>query len=306
MAGVRLQGEWKLLNSQEYVQMIYEAFSNDGQAIEQWDWDINGTWDTTRYTDWQKELIGGVAKYLDVQSSISGGTNKTQFLVGAGFHKETTVVPGNMGDRKGSLHFNLANISPNGRLKFQLSGRYMVDENNLIGQDLTSVAMQLPPVAPPIYNSDGTLNLWAPDANGNSTWQNPLLFLLNKYVQKTNNLIGNAEISYGIGGGFDFKTNFGYNKLHQKGTQILPLASILPEFRSFRERLSYFSNSDITTWIVEPQLTYKKSIGKASIQVLVGSSIQETNNSSEYIQCSGFTSDLLMENAQCRKNDLCS
>ncbi len=42
------------------------------------------TLDSTRYTDWQKELIGGTAEDRDVQTSISGGTSNTQYILSPG------------------------------------------------------------------------------------------------------------------------------------------------------------------------------------------------------------------------------
>src|SRR5262249_10264719 len=48
----------KVLDTKQYLAMRHEAFANDGiieYPINAYD--INGTWDTTRYTNWQKVLI---------------------------------------------------------------------------------------------------------------------------------------------------------------------------------------------------------------------------------------------------------
>ncbi|MEJ0031499.1 MAG: hypothetical protein WDO15_14505 [Bacteroidota bacterium] len=50
--------------------------------------------DTTRYTNWQKALIGGTAKITNAQLSFSGGNANTQFQIGTGFYSEGTVFPG--------------------------------------------------------------------------------------------------------------------------------------------------------------------------------------------------------------------
>ncbi|MDI5887404.1 TonB-dependent receptor plug domain-containing protein [Flavobacterium yafengii] len=51
-----------LVNTEQYIAMRKEAFVNDG--ITQYPeaaYDINGTWDQTRYTNWQKALLGGTS-----------------------------------------------------------------------------------------------------------------------------------------------------------------------------------------------------------------------------------------------------
>ncbi len=52
----------KLLNTEQYLEIRKEAFANDGVTkYPTTAYDINGTWDQTRYTDWQKLLIGNTA-----------------------------------------------------------------------------------------------------------------------------------------------------------------------------------------------------------------------------------------------------
>ncbi len=46
-------------------------------------YDVNGIWDTTRYTDWQQSLIGGTANYTDAQASMTED-NHTQFMLSVG------------------------------------------------------------------------------------------------------------------------------------------------------------------------------------------------------------------------------
>ncbi len=79
--------ETPLLNTTQYLAMRHEAFRNDGIVP-----DPSTTyapdlfiWDTTRYTNWQKELMGGTANITDAQLSISGGNENTQFLLGGNF-----------------------------------------------------------------------------------------------------------------------------------------------------------------------------------------------------------------------------
>jgi len=289
-----------LLNTRQYLQMRHEAFYNDSIANPSaniqpgpGDYDINGTWDTTRYTDWQKALIGGTAQYTNLSTTISGGNTGTQYLVGGTYHRETNVFPGDFSDLKGSLHFNINNVSSNQKFKLQLTGSYLVDNNKLPNHDLTSDAITLAPNAPALYKTDGSLN-WEPDTNGNSTWSNPLSYLNIKGTIKTNNLISNAVISYQLLPGLEIKSSLGYTNLQTNETIIHPVTSVAPENRSSFPRYSLFANSNINSWIIEPQATFKKAIGNGRLEAMVGMTIEQNNSLGQKSTAIGFNSDLLL------------
>ncbi|MDB5117698.1 MAG: TonB-dependent receptor plug [Mucilaginibacter sp.] len=72
-SGVSSPGrEIQLLNTQQYLAVRHQAFKNDGALPGSGDYDVNGTWDTTRNTNWIKELVQKPASYTDVQTSVSG------------------------------------------------------------------------------------------------------------------------------------------------------------------------------------------------------------------------------------------
>ncbi len=82
-----------LLNTQQYIQMRREAFSNDNITPDLSNAPDLAAWQTSRYTDWKKLLIGGAALATDAQASLSGGNAQNQFLMSSAFHRETTVSP---------------------------------------------------------------------------------------------------------------------------------------------------------------------------------------------------------------------
>jgi TonB-dependent SusC/RagA subfamily outer membrane receptor len=95
-----------LLNTPQYLSMRIEALKNSNlwpvdSSIYQYIPDVF-VWDTSRYTNWQKSLIGGTAHTTNVQASISGGSSNTQFLLSGGYFNQSTVFPGNFNDQKGS------------------------------------------------------------------------------------------------------------------------------------------------------------------------------------------------------------
>jgi len=294
-----------LMNSQQYTEMRKEAFANDKVDLNSapYNSEIYKTffypdlslWDSSRNTDWQKVLIGGTAQYTDLQSSISGGSSLTQFLLGAGYHRETNVFPGNFDDVKGSLHFNINSVSSNQKFKIQFSGSYMHDNNQLPDVDFTSAAMRLAPSAPTLYNASGGIN-WEPNPSGtNSTFiNNPLASLERRTKNITTNLLANATLNYTILPYLDVKTSFGYSNLLADGTALTPLSAVPPEYLAFAPRMTTFTKSSINSWLVEPQITFQRTISKGKIEVLFGATLQNEMRDASSILASGFSTDQVM------------
>jgi len=288
----------KVLNNRQYLDMRYEAFHNDEVTPNpNVDYDLT-LWDTTRSTDWQKKLIGGTAQYQDIQTSLSGGNQATQFLLGAGYHKETTVFPGNWNDQKGSVHFNISNSSFQKRLKIFLSGSYVLDNNDLSQTDLTQLGVQLPPDAPALYNSDGSIN-WAPNSLGIGTWPNdvnPIATLASKANANTNNLISNAGLSYQLLSGLAIKATMGYTYMQNNVFSDVPFAALDPSTWPSRQRLSRFTNNHNQSWIIEPQASYEKNFLGGYMTLLVGTTIEQNTTTGQVWSATGFSSDLEMQN----------
>jgi len=280
----------KMLNTQQYLQMRNEAFKNDNAepSIANQDYDLL-SWDTTRSTDWQKMFIGGTAHNTDAQASVSGGNTSTQYTIGGGYHRETTVFPGDYADQKGSVHFNLTSMSPDLKFKAVLSGSYVADNNNLPSVDATYV-LNLPPDAPPVHNADGSLN-WA-----NSTWTNPFSYLVSTFKSNANSLVSNGILSYLLLPGLELKTSLGYTNMQVNQIATTPQISIDPASWSFVKSSSSFVNNNIRSWIVEPQITYQMILGKGKLNALVGTTIQQNTNQGSILDATGFTSDLLLQN----------
>lgn len=283
----------KMLNTEQYLALRKEAFANSGATPGASDYDLNGTWDQTRYTDWQEELLGNTAKFTNAQLSITGGSANTQYLVSGNYNRQTTVFPTDKADRKGSLHFNINSQSSNQKFRMQLSGSYLSDLNEIPVTDLTTLAYRLSPLSPGLYNSDGSLN-WAPNANGISTWSNPLanMAITNEYANK--NLTSNLLLSYRIEGGLCLKSSFGYNYMQIDEKELFPSTVNAPENRSNAFRFSQFTNGHIKSWIAEPQLTYVRTISKSKLDFLLGSTLQVNENYQQNIFASGFSSDQLL------------
>lgn len=281
--------EMKLLGSRDYMTMRKEGYANIGiTSFPTVLPDVSGVWDTTRYTNWQKTLIGGTANITSLQSSVSGGNANTQFLLGAGFFKQGTVFPGDFADQKFSGHLNLNHISENKRFTTTASFSFLNDNNNLPTSDPTSVSLSLAPVAPALYTSDGKLN-WE-----KSTWTNPLSALQQPYRIRTNNLVMNIVASYNILTALQAKVNFGYTTTNMDQKNLLTIASQDPG--SSPTGTSRMTQTSYISWIAEPQLEYQHKIGNGSLTAQIGNTFQQSVNQFQSVFATGYTSDALLEN----------
>lgn len=286
-----------LLNTQQYLAMRHEALKNSGATPLASDYDINGAWDSTRYTDWQKVLIGGTAHITDANLNIYGGTSNVQYRFGGGYHRETTVFPGDYADQRASTQFSLNASSPNQRFKTSVTINYSFEKNNMIFSDLTAMALGLPPDAPALYDSTGGIN-WQKNTFINAPNVNPLQRTQRPYQNHTNNLIGNAVFSYDFGAGFVLKTNFGYSTTATKELTKRYATYFPPSQQATFPPQSNFGNGSSNTWIVEPQLSWHRQMGKGNLNILVGSTFQRQESEQTLINASGFLSQALMDDIQ--------
>lgn len=290
-AGV-ISRKLKLLNTEQYLAMRKEAFANDGiSTYPSSAYDVNGTWDRSRYTDWQKELIGGTAITRNISLGVSGGAGNTQFMVRGTHFSETTVFPGDFSYDKNAIHFNIGHQSDNQRFKLNLSGNYVTDKNNLLSTDLTRLAISLAPNAPALYDAVGNLN-WA-----NSTWENPLRLLNGNYLNATKGLTIGGTIAYSILSDLELKSTFGYSDTHLTESNKRPSTIYNPALGLTSAVSSNALNqSNQNSWSVEPQLNWKKSIGNGKLNVLIGTTFQERIANQLTVTATGFSSNALLDN----------
>ncbi|TSJ36600.1 SusC/RagA family TonB-linked outer membrane protein [Mucilaginibacter corticis] len=301
-SGIGQVGEkMRLMNTDQYVAMRKEGYKNDG--IDYTTQPVNGSnfdlllYDQHANTDWQKVFLGKKAQYNDAQLSVSGGSNNTNYLVSSNWHRETTVFPGADNDQKGSIHFNLNSASANQRFKMTFTGDYMADDNHLPLADLTVNAMTTPPNAPSLHNPDGTLNyniFTDPSTGAKTIFQaNPLVnFLYANYHVKTDNLLSSMTFSYEIVKGLYAKTLFSYSQLEGNeqglypGTLVSPLIPVLPSYRT-----AMYGTNSVSSWQIEPQLTYTTTLFKGTLDAVLGNAIDQENDNRSELITSGFAND---------------
>jgi TonB-linked SusC/RagA family outer membrane protein len=290
-----------LLRTQQYLAMRHEAFANDGATpgSSNTDYDLLA-WDTTRYTDWQKALIGGTANLTNINGSLSGGNDNTRFMFGGGYVRQTTVFPATFSDQKSNIHFNITHTSPDKKFKAVFSGMYLVDNSNLPTADLTR-NINLAPDAPPLYNADETLN-WAL-VNGTASWTNPVAILRQTENSTTDNLIGNLDLSYLVLPGLTIKSSFGYTNIGMNQTIIIPLSSYNPAYSIYPSiRTNNYATNVLKTWIVEPQIVYNRRFGGGVLDGQVGITFQDNTQNAISQYAYGFSDDALIPNIAAASN----
>lgn len=279
-----------LLSTPQYLEMRREALANDGIGDYPANaYDVNGTWDRDRYTDWQKELIGGTVHRTMAQASVSGGSSSTHYLMSGTYQKENTVFPGESGYQKGSVLLNLDHSSDDGRFKLHFSGNYVVDNNDLPAADLTRISRSLAPNAPALYNEDGELN-WE-----DNTWNNPLADLESRFSSNSKTLTTNGTASYTVLKGVTAKLNLGYTDARMDDNRVLPSTRYNPAFGADSRYSSiYRGTSSRSSWIVEPQLQWQGSMGPLQLDVLLGSTFQQQDQQQLGLYAQGFPSNELL------------
>lgn len=281
-----------LLNTQDYIAIRQQAFANDGiTEYPYYAYDVNGTWDANRYTDWQKVLTGGTAEMRTMQASVSGGSAQTHFLVSGNTYTQSTVFPGDFNYKKGGAHVSLDHASEDKRFKVVFSSSYDIQDNNQPAADLTRISRNLAPNAPALYDADGNLN-WE-----NSTWENPLAALNAEALTKTNSLVANTTFSYQLPYGFIAKTSLGYTDLHHHESRTDPSTIYDPIYEAGPEYSAIFlTTTGRRSWIIEPQLNWNRTIGHVKLDVLCGGTFQNQVSNRQLQYGSGFTSNSLFYN----------
>lgn len=290
-AGTVVQ-KMNVLNTEQYLQMRKEGFANDGITEYPADaYDVNGTWSQNRYTNWQKELLGGTSYVRNLQGSVSGGAERTQFMIGGTYRNETTVTPDTGAYSKGAVHTSITHTSADDRFKLNFSANYSSERNTLPGTDLSKSAYTLAPNAPALYDNNGDLN-WE-----NGTFENPLAYLKSSYRSDSETLFANALLSYQLKYGFEVRTSLGYNESSLTEYKTFPSSMYNPALGVDASAAQIFNNDGMRhSWIVEPQLNWKTNLNKLSINALAGTTFLSQLQQVSANYGMGFASDALIHN----------
>ncbi|TFF37760.1 SusC/RagA family TonB-linked outer membrane protein [Mucilaginibacter psychrotolerans] len=292
-SGVSLQTKkLNLMNTAQYLEMRKRAFANDQEEPQSYNGYDLLSWDQNKYTDWQKEFLQ-TAHTTDAQLSMSGGDKNNTFRLSGGYNTQSPPFKGNYHEQRASALLSLTNSSFNNKLQTTATANFSSTTSNLPGIDLTSLIF-LAPNAPDLFTPDGQLNFAGWEYDNNSNYPYAAAALKRPYHANTINLVSNLNIRYNILTGLDFNTSLGYNLTRQNQSTLSPSGSFNPAYGTNRQ--ADYGTNNSRTWIIEPSLTWTKTINKHAIQTLLGTTFQDIVIEGSAITAKGFTSDSFLEN----------
>jgi TonB-linked SusC/RagA family outer membrane protein len=177
-----VMGKYNVYNGQEYAQL-----KADAAAYNRSSWPSSAG--TSSYlltqaekdalaagisTNWQ-DLIFKTGNTMNHQLSLQGGTEATQYSLGAGYFKETGIIPNQTFDRS-TLRVTIDQKIGN-RVKIGINSLNTLSyTNNPGGGGVPGGLVRLTPLAAP-YNSDGSVNLYPAAGSIDAATVSPLTLI---------------------------------------------------------------------------------------------------------------------------------
>ncbi|WP_286751686.1 MULTISPECIES: SusC/RagA family TonB-linked outer membrane protein [Sphingobacterium] len=289
----------KMMNTEQYLSMRKQAFFNSGISTYPANaYDVNGTWKADRYTDWSKRLIGNTATASNTQLQLTGGSETTSFLLSLGHNEQSTVFGNDFKYTTNSITTNIAHRSKDKKLNLAVSNMFSIQKNNVINSDITRSAFSLSPNAPALYNDDGTLN-WE-----NNTWSNPVAAYNATYSNQNIQYLTNLNIAYDLFKNITLKLGGGVNYQAFEEWNISPNTIYNPAYvtgQSSAYSKASKNNQNRLSYILEPQINWKFSHENHALDILVGGTFQNENNSYGSMSGTGFESNALIHNISAAK-----
>jgi TonB-linked SusC/RagA family outer membrane protein len=289
----------QLMSTDQYLDMRRQAYANDGiTTYPASAYDVNGRWDQTRYTDWQEELIGNTAINSTTQFSLSGGDENSGFILSGSHNEQTTVYGHDFRYKTNNLSGSMSHHSKDNRFRLNASGLFSAQSNNVIQTDIAGAILRVIPNAPAAFNEDGSVN-W----ENNTFNNNPVADYVCSYKYRSNTFNTNINLQYELFRSFTLKLNGGLDYIAFDDMALYPNTRYNPAFgitpassmvlKGQNQRFSY---------LIEPQLNYRRTFGEHQIDILVGGTYQRTQTVSLNVLGYGFTSNALITNVAAASN----
>lgn len=280
------------LNTQQYLEMRKEAFQNDGTTPTAGNAPDLLVFDSLRYTDFSDYFMGNAGIITNIQASFEAGTDQTRFVIGAGYIKEDTKLPGGTASHKSNISFSMNHTSANRKLNIIFQNTIGVNKTNTTGNDMTRYLFSISPNYPAFYDESGAL-VWEYEGVGISNYMANAQYRNDTWFGSINS---NMQIAYLLTNDITFRSSFGFNGSLVNEHYIIPKASQNPKSNPFG--YAQFADRKMGSWIVEPQAEYKKQIGKGRLSILMGATLQQSTNSGSYLYGDNYTNDAQLGSIQ--------
>jgi TonB-linked SusC/RagA family outer membrane protein len=235
-------------------------------------------------TNWQDVLIGS-ATITDNQISVSGGTDRMNYYLSAGYLNQEGIVA-STGYKRYSLRSNInVKISDVFKTGINISLVETDKDNNDI--DLKDLIREDP--LKPVYDSDGDYNIYG---YGTSSYGSNLLAdnELDENTTVTDKAMINTYIQASLFEKITFKSTFGGVYSYTKTDKFSPSTNPINVYNGV---LAYGSiaQTKAVSLLNENTIDYKQTFGNHSIGVLGGVTFEKNNSTSTNISASEIPSD---------------
>ncbi len=277
-----------MLNTSQYLQIRRDAFANDAVTPTAVNAPDLLVFDTTKYTNWFKQFMGGTANSTDAHLNLSGGSQSTTFILSGGYTRTVYNFPGNFADNRWTMHSGLHHNSLNRHFNADFGTDIAYDENNSAGSPGTGLT--LAPDFPDLL-----------DPNGNLVWNYKGVDLTNyqtyTYLKQPSNiqsfnLNSTLRLSYQLAAGLDISTNLGYSRLTTQEYAAIPNKSLPPN--GWQTSSASFGANIFQTINIEPQINYSKKIGLGQLSVLAGGAYKKSLTYTSDMRGNNYSDDDLL------------
>jgi TonB-linked SusC/RagA family outer membrane protein len=251
-------------------------------------------------TDWQDVLYRTGISH-NVQASVSGGSENTQFMVSLGYLNQEGVVITNDYDRI-SLRSNI-NHKINKRLNIAVKvnlTRSNDSPQGLAGKsDVVSLACQSDPIFP-LYVETGSLGFKDPDSMWNTfvkygfqLWHPYSLTYEASKKLKTDNILGNVSADYKILDGLTFKTSAGMNTSDSHYEYYWNEGQNWG-YSGWVAATGTYATRRVDNWVWENTLNYNKTFNEDhNVTALIGYTMQDQKTTYATITGNGYPNDMV-------------
>ncbi len=302
----------ELMNSQEFAQYVIDGRNNgyldnvptgkitDPNSVRPNSYQIpsilQGDVSKLPTYDWQ-DAIFRVAPIRNYQVSASGGNENVRYSISGGYFDQQGIVISS-GLQRYSFRANLdGNLSKRMKVGISMLPSFTIqDDVEAIGHSSNAVIQAALAISPyiPIYDDQGNYtNTFAPK-EGDISYAHALNMAKNLKIDGTQfRFLGNAYLEYEVVKDVKLKTTFGTDLNYSKTRRFEP-SSLNPTL-SIGQSVARANNAEISNWLSESTLAYKKNIQKHSIDALIGFTAQNATSNTINATAVNFP-DLLLDN----------
>jgi len=273
-----------ILDAKQCAQLLNDEKINAGMAAI-----INPDTITTNI-DWQDEIFFK-GRTSDNQLSFSGGSEKTQYYISAGYRKSEGILKPSDYNRY-SFKVNVDNqmfkwLSGGTNINLSKSkSSEIVGTDPIHGEGLLLTALSYTTPYTPKYKSNGDFGS-NPHQGG---WDNPYSGMYGTNAStRISSLLGNVYAKVSILKGLNFKTSLAIDAYYRNHDRFA-----LQEHSEYNRSIGGSASANASQqmiWLNENILDYNFSSGKHAISALAGITRQESKMESSSMQKQGFPDD---------------